>query len=598
MQAATLTLKECQEKLRQQRLEAEQLADLLVQHENELRQIENSISELSVEEIEGKEETLRQLQESLTTVQTELDNNKREKETLDASIIETEKTLSSLQKTEDSPEETPLVSRKKMLFDIKNEINQLIGTTNKSGERAKEIEDLFFNVTKHPIYEYATDVNCDEYKFTHGRDNLFIIRNMLQRGVAINIDEARKAIAEFTEFTNAFEDRITKGEIAKPKPENPPAPSDQDLMKKLAALEDILISVDNADSLIAANTALEDLRKFKSALLSNTQFDQQQETIEDLHTQLLLLDLDKDQPALDALRDKFGQHQQANLLRLIINADGAQLDNEFDLADNVVRLTTPASLDTTYEFKIDSEQGMEKGFLSTPSGELPNLNGDNHWHHNTTRKSRDIEITPWKKLPCDFVHLVGDFDTSKLQDVHSPSDFAYVLAENGFYFIDKKTGIFTSFANDVADVKAVLDLEGVKEDLTLDQNKLDVITKLTNCSNEQLELINFSVRIANKNLWSEIDNGTTPYLDRDPGAILVLKHGDNSYSYPKGDQAKKIFAAIRDGSYNERDSGKPIFFYAPKVAKIKVLGETSLSEIMTQLEKIAPDEERCGGGNV
>jgi hypothetical protein len=99
------------------------------------------------------------------------------------------------------------------------------------------------------------------------------------------------------------------------------------------------------------------------------------------------------------------------------------------------------------------------------------------------------------------------------------------------------------------------------------------------------EVREFSKRISSElALWSNIDDANGLYLDRDQNAVLVVKK-ENNYVYLNHQQAANYFSDLSkcdDKKYLQylKDNGVPIFLYAPKVNKIKILEATSLSEVM------------------
>lgn len=99
------------------------------------------------------------------------------------------------------------------------------------------------------------------------------------------------------------------------------------------------------------------------------------------------------------------------------------------------------------------------------------------------------------------------------------------------------------------------------------------------------EVREFSKRISSENsLWSDIDGANGVYLDRDQKAVLVVKKESN-YIYLNHQQAAHYFSDLSkcdDKKYLQylKENGAPIFLYAPKVNKIKILEGTSLSEVM------------------
>lgn len=100
------------------------------------------------------------------------------------------------------------------------------------------------------------------------------------------------------------------------------------------------------------------------------------------------------------------------------------------------------------------------------------------------------------------------------------------------------------------------------------------------------ELKEFSARILKDGkMWSNIDHQQKPYLERDSDAKLVLKKG-NEYTYLDSHDAQDVFQKINNNTYNYAKEGTPIFFYAPQVGKVKMLGETVLSEVLKHLDNI------------
>ncbi len=94
------------------------------------------------------------------------------------------------------------------------------------------------------------------------------------------------------------------------------------------------------------------------------------------------------------------------------------------------------------------------------------------------------------------------------------------------------------------------------------------------------ELTFFSQNLLTKpNLWSDVDNKQGLYIDRDPNCILVIRSKNNEYKYLKGQQIKDYLQA------NQKD-GTAVFFLAPQVGKIKILNNTSLSEIIGCLKDL------------
>jgi hypothetical protein len=109
------------------------------------------------------------------------------------------------------------------------------------------------------------------------------------------------------------------------------------------------------------------------------------------------------------------------------------------------------------------------------------------------------------------------------------------------------------------------------------------------------ELAYFRRILHDKKKWTGIVDGDAEglYLDRDKDAILVVRLANNALKHLKGDELK---AYLADRSHEDlkgddlkahlADFPKPVFFYAPKVGKVKILGKTSLSEINAELPKI------------
>lgn len=96
------------------------------------------------------------------------------------------------------------------------------------------------------------------------------------------------------------------------------------------------------------------------------------------------------------------------------------------------------------------------------------------------------------------------------------------------------------------------------------------------------ELNLFAVKVLRKGLWQQIDGNSDYYMNRDPAACLVVKAPDNTYLKLYGDDCKKYLEGLR--FYNPSKDGIPLCFYAPAVKKIKILGKTSLSEVLTQVD--------------
>ncbi|MEH1912772.1 hypothetical protein [Nostoc sp.] len=104
------------------------------------------------------------------------------------------------------------------------------------------------------------------------------------------------------------------------------------------------------------------------------------------------------------------------------------------------------------------------------------------------------------------------------------------------------------------------------------------------------ELLSFSRQIGNDpKLWSNIDGLSGYYCERDTSMCLILRTPDGTLSYIGRRMSAKCFEEI---STNCQLTGifkgyVPIFLYAPQVAKVKILGRTTLNEIMNSVQRIA-----------
>lgn len=95
--------------------------------------------------------------------------------------------------------------------------------------------------------------------------------------------------------------------------------------------------------------------------------------------------------------------------------------------------------------------------------------------------------------------------------------------------------------------------------------------------------------LKNPTLWSNIDNQKGLYLDKDPDAKLIIKkNGD--YLALDAEASKTVFEKIANNTYSHFTDGTPVFFYAPKIGKVKILNEISLSNALNQIEKIAGEK--------
>lgn len=104
------------------------------------------------------------------------------------------------------------------------------------------------------------------------------------------------------------------------------------------------------------------------------------------------------------------------------------------------------------------------------------------------------------------------------------------------------------------------------------------------------ELLSFSKQISNDpELWSKIDSVSGYYCERDVNMCLILRTPDGTLSYLDWRMSAKCFEEI---GANRQLTGTfkgyvPIFLYAPQVAKVKILGRTTLNEIMHSVGRIA-----------
>jgi hypothetical protein len=107
--------------------------------------------------------------------------------------------------------------------------------------------------------------------------------------------------------------------------------------------------------------------------------------------------------------------------------------------------------------------------------------------------------------------------------------------------------------------------------------------------NNDTELSLFSRRITTEtNLWSEIDCVTGYYCERDADVRLILRNADGSLSYLDQSHSAEYFKTVVLGTKRgDLWLGSPIFLYAPQVAKVKILGKTTLKEISDAIRYIA-----------
>lgn len=75
-------------------------------------------------------------------------------------------------------------------------------------------------------------------------------------------------------------------------------------------------------------------------------------------------------------------------------------------------------------------------------------------------------------------------------------------------------------------------------------------------------------------------------MNRDQDATLVVKK-QGSYLHLDSTQTKTVLDKIINNNYDFAHEGTPLFFYAPKVGKIKILSTTTLSEVLDQVNEIA-----------
>lgn len=105
------------------------------------------------------------------------------------------------------------------------------------------------------------------------------------------------------------------------------------------------------------------------------------------------------------------------------------------------------------------------------------------------------------------------------------------------------------------------------------------------------ELKQFTKRVlTDPELWSYQDNQKGLYFERDKKAILVVKKPNGAYSYLNATQAKLFFENIQQKKYKYAKDGMPLFVYAPKIGKIKILSSTRLSEVLANVQKIDGDK--------
>lgn len=105
------------------------------------------------------------------------------------------------------------------------------------------------------------------------------------------------------------------------------------------------------------------------------------------------------------------------------------------------------------------------------------------------------------------------------------------------------------------------------------------------------ELKHFTKRVlTDHELWSYQDNQKGLYLERDKRAVLVVKKPNGTYAYLNTLQAKQFFENIQQKKYKYAKDGLPLFVYAPKIGKVKILTSTRLSEVLTNVQKIDGDK--------
>jgi len=104
---------------------------------------------------------------------------------------------------------------------------------------------------------------------------------------------------------------------------------------------------------------------------------------------------------------------------------------------------------------------------------------------------------------------------------------------------------------------------------------------------QQNELKSFAHNIlTNPSYWANIDNHHQYYLLKDPNAVLVIKHG-NHFFHLNTQETKTFLTKVENGTYSKMTDGTPLFFYADKIGKVKILGHTSLSEVLDQIDQVA-----------
>lgn len=101
------------------------------------------------------------------------------------------------------------------------------------------------------------------------------------------------------------------------------------------------------------------------------------------------------------------------------------------------------------------------------------------------------------------------------------------------------------------------------------------------------EFKKFSKRLlTDEQLWSNIDNETGLFLNRDPHAILIVKCGIDRYLAKQGNQITSYLESIIENNDTIPLGDVPLLFMSPRLGKIKVLSPTKLSEVSSIVSKV------------
>lgn len=105
------------------------------------------------------------------------------------------------------------------------------------------------------------------------------------------------------------------------------------------------------------------------------------------------------------------------------------------------------------------------------------------------------------------------------------------------------------------------------------------------------ELTHFSQRVlTDPQIWADLDNQQGYYFERDRHAQLIVRKANDTLLYLNNTEAKKYFERIINKKHHYQKEGQPLFLYAPKVGKVKVLTQVRLSEILSSIQKIDGDK--------